>query len=328
MKRIFTLTLAIAMVLSLAACGGKNADQPSSNNTPPVTQGETTNQPDSNPADNTQPSESEPADNTTDEPQNNTGELPDGEFYLHDGVHHLSAVSYGDSYINSTVISGEKIANVPHEMFVELTEHIGNEYLGSMSITLEQNSEPFNYQISFTEEDAAEYNETVVGKKLAPGETNNFGVADAYISVVNLTDTEKSGVDCPIIHFTTGNIHVEQYVENGKITLDGKSIATLDDLINILGTPTAAFSENSPESIQYIWQSEDFVYTAAIRCEFEEIFDENRQYPYFDMKWDTAQVIEFSYYALNYEVDETNIPTYEPWSITFPVQALTDLGLL
>ena len=327
MKRIFALTLALAMVLSLAACGGKSTDQPSSNsnNTPPVTQGETTNQPDSNPADNTQPSE--PADTPTNEPQGNPGELPDGDFYLYDGVHHLSAVSYGDSYINSTVISGEKIANVPHEMFVELTEHISNDYLGSMLITLGQNSEPFNYQISFTEENAAEYNG--MEKNLAPGETDYFSIAGAYISVDNPTDTEKSKVDCPIIHFTTGNIHVDQYVEpNGKITLDGKSIATLDDLINILGTPTAAYSENSPESIQYVWQSEDFVYTAAVWCEFEEIFDENRQYPYFDMKWNTAQVIGFSYYALNYEGDETTIYTYEPWSITYPVQALTDLGLL
>lgn len=325
MKRITALIMALAMILTLAACGGKSTDQPS-NNTPPVTQGEQ-NQPGSNPADNTQPSESEPADTTPDEPQNNAGELPDGEFYLHDGVHHLSAVNYGDSYINSTVISGEKIANAPHEMFVELTEHISNDNLGSMLITLGQNSEPFNYQISFTEEDTAEYNG--VGKKLAPGETDYFSIAGAYISVVNLTDTEKFKVDCPIIHFSTGNIHVDQYVEpTGEITLDGKSIATLDDLINILGTPTVAFSENSPESIQYIWQSEDFVYTAAIWCEFEEIFDENRQYPYFDMKWDTAQVIGFSYYALNYEVDGTGIPTYEPWSITFPVQALTDLGLL
>ena len=38
MKRIFALTLALAMVLSLAACGGKTTDQPSSNNTIPTTQ--------------------------------------------------------------------------------------------------------------------------------------------------------------------------------------------------------------------------------------------------------------------------------------------------
>ncbi len=322
MKRITALVMALAMILTLAACGGKNTDQP---NTPLVTQGEQ-NQPDSNPVDNTQPSE--PADTPTNEPQNNAGALPEGEFYLYDGVHHLSVANNGDSYINSTVISGEKIANVPHEMFVELTEHISNDYLGSMLITLGQNSEPFNYQISFTEENAAKYNG--MEKTLAPGETDSFSIAGTNISVANLTDTEKFKVDCPIIHFTTGNMHVVQYVEpNGKITLDGKSIATLDDLINILGTPTAAFSENIPDIIQYIWQSEDFVYTAAMWCEFEEISDENtRQYPYFDMKWDTAQVIGFSYYALNYEGDETTIYTYEPWSITYPVQALTDLGLL
>ena len=145
MKRITALAMALAMVLSLAACGGENTDQPN-NNTPPVTQGEQ-NQPNNTPND-TQPSE--PADTTTDEPQGNPGELPEGGFYLHDGVHYLSAIS--DSDINSTVISGEKASNTMHEIFVELTDSGTTTTHGSMSIPLGQNEEPFDYQISSVNE--------------------------------------------------------------------------------------------------------------------------------------------------------------------------------
>ena len=323
MKRIFALTLALAMVLSLAACGGKSTDQPSSNNTPPVTQGEQ-NQPDSPPADNTQPSESEPADTTTDEPQNNAGALPEAGFYLYDGVHYLSAVSGGDSYITSTEISGKKIANNTHEMFVELTESVGDGYPGSMSITLGQNAGPFDYQISFVDEDVAEYNG--IEKAVAPGEVGEFGATGAWVAVHNSTDTEKTISECPILHLTIDYVPI--YKENnGTITLDGKTIATLDDLIDILGTPTAAFSEY-PECTYFIWQSDDFIYTAGFSCEIEEVFDEVRQIPYFNVNWDTAKLHLFSYYALNSGIDEYNIPHYEPWNTTFPVQTLTDLGLL
>lgn len=245
MKRITALAMAFAIVLSLAACGGKNADQPS-NNTPPVTQGEQ-NQPDSNPADNTQPSE--PADNTTNEPQNNAGALPEAGFYLYDGVHYLSAVSGGDSYITSTEISGKKIVNNTHGMFVELTESVGNGYPGSMSLTLGQNAGPFDYQISFVNENEAEY--SGIEKAVAPGEVGEFGAASAWVAVHNFTDTEKTISECPILHLTIDSVPI--YKENnGTITLDGKNIATLDDLIDILGTPTAAFSEY-PECTYYIW---------------------------------------------------------------------------
>ena len=323
MKRTTALVMALAMVLSLAACGGKNADQ-TSNNTPPVTQGETTNQPDSNPADNTQPSE--PADTPTNEPQNNAGELPEGGFYLYDGVHYLSAVSVGgsDSYITSTEISGKKIANNTHEVFVELTGFAGDGYPGSMSITLGQNAGPFDYQISFVNENEAEY--SGIEKAVAPGEVGEFGAASAWVAVHNFTDTEKTISECPILHLTIDYVPIYEE-NNGTITLDGKTIATLDDLIDILGTPTAAFSEY-PECIYYIWQSDDFIYTAGFSCEIEEVFDEVRQIPYFNVNWDTAKLHLFSYYALNSGVDEYNIPHYEPWNTTFPVQTLTDLGLL
>lgn len=322
MKRIFALTLALAMVLSLAACGGKSTDQPSSNNTPPVTQGETTNQPDSNPADNTQPSE--PADNTTDEPQNNAGELPEGGFFLYDGVHYLSAFSDGD--INSTVISGEKAANTVHEIFVELTESVRGATLGSMSIPLGQNEEPFDYQISFVDESKDEFNG--IGKTVASGETNSFGLADSFGWVVNSSDEEKTIADCPLVFFTS-DILMLRTNPNGKVTLDGQPIATLDDLINVLGTPTAAYCDGGPQATYFIWQSEDFIYTAWIQAdEFEEKFDETRQAIYLDVNWNTAEVMSFCYYVPNSGVDPNNTVNCELWNTTWPVQVLTDLGLL
>ena len=48
----------------------------------------------------------------------------------------------------------------------------------------------------------------------------------------------------------------------GKITLDGQPIATLDNCINILGTLTAAY--NTGIDVYYIWQFEDFIYTARL----------------------------------------------------------------
>ena len=158
MKRITALVMAFTMILTLAACGGKNADQPS-NNTPPVTPGEQ-NQPNNTP-DDTQPSE--PTDTTPNEPQNNAGALPEGGYYLYDGEHYLSAI--GD--INFTVISGKKSANTTHEMSVEQAESVSGRVCGLMSFVLGQNEEPYDYQISFADESKAEYNG--IGKSVAPG---------------------------------------------------------------------------------------------------------------------------------------------------------------
>ena len=108
--------------------------------------------------------------------------------------------------------------------------------------------------------------------------------------------------------------------------LDGQPIAKLNDLINVLGTPTAAYCAGGAEATYYIWQFEDYIYTAWIQpMEIEDKFDEARQSLYFDVNWDTAEVYGLSYYALNYGVDETQ---FDLWATTWPVQALTDLGLL
>ena len=105
-------------------------------------------------------------------------------------------------------------------------------------------------------------------------------------------------------------------------------IAKLDDLINILGTPTAAYTMDI--AVYYIWQFEDFIYTAWIQDdEVEEKFDEARQAIYFDVNWDTARVCALSYYALDYlNLGGTNYLGLDLWVKTWPVQALTDLGLL
>lgn len=324
MKRIFALTLALTMVLSLAACGGKSTDQPSGNNTPPVTQGETTNQPDSAPADNTQPSESEPADTTTDEPQNNAGALPEGGFYLYDGVHYLSEMLL-DGDINFTVISGEKAANTVHEISVEQGENPSGRVCGSMSFVLGQNEEPFDYQISFADESMAEYNG--IGKTVTPMGTECFSLGESFSWVVNLSDEEKTVADCPILCFTIDGGLSED--SGRKVLLDGQPIAKLNDLINILGTPTAAYNTGGIV-VTYIWQFENFIYTAQMyNLGFEGKFDEAKQTSYYDVDWESAEVTSLSYYALNYNLDEINLKQgLELWATTWPVQALTDLGLL
>lgn len=321
MKRITALVMALAMILTLAACGGKNTDQPNTN-TPPVTQGETTNQPDSNPADNTQPSE--PADTPTNEPQNNAGTLPEGGFYLYDGVHYLSAFSDGNN-ISSTVISGEKAENTVHEIFVELTESHTAATHGSMSIPLGQTAEPFNYQISFVDESDEEF--SGIGKTVAPGGTNSFDLADSFGWVANSSDEEKTVADCPLVFFTSDVLRLRA-ATNGKITLDGHPVATLDDLINVLGTPTAVYCIGGPSELYFIWQSENFIYTAWIQADAEEKFDEARQAIYLDVNWNTAEVLSFSYYVPDSVVDATNTVNCEHWNTTWPVQVLTDLGLL
>lgn len=330
MKRITALAMALAIVLSLAACGGKNADQPS-NNTPPVTQGEQ-NQPNNTP-DDTQPSE--PAGTTTDEPQGNSGELPEGGFYLYDGVHYLFLSADVGSDIISTVISCEKIANTTHEIFVEQAESRTGRICGTMSVTLGQNEEPFNYQISFVNEsdfiyelgegEYIEFNGT--GQTVAPGEAVCFNIADAFAWVTNPTGEEKIVADCPIFLYTIDHMLGDD--TKREKALDGKSFATLNDLINILGTPTAAFCINGDLSlVYYIWQFEDFIYTAEIGCEYEEIFDEERQIVYLDVNWDNAEVASLSYYALNYGIDENTLQSFGLKFAAWPVQALTDLGLL
>lgn len=281
--------------------------------------------------DSSQPSE--PADTTTDEPQNNAGVLPEGGFYLHDGVHYLSMFSDPDN-ISSAVFSGEKAANTVHEISVERGENHSGYACGSMSLALGQTAEPFNYQISFADESAYAYEfgegEYVefngVGQTVAPGETKSFGLDTSYALVVNPSDEEKTVADCPIYHFVCP---IGEFInDNDKIALDGQPIAKLDDLINILGTPAAAYTMDS--AVYYIWQFEDFIYTAWIQAdEVEEKFDEARQSVYFDVNWDTARVCALSYYALDYlNLGGTNYLGLELWATAWPVQALTDLGLL
>lgn len=283
-----------------------------------VTQGEQ-DQPSNSPDNSAQLAES--TNTSENEPQNGAGELPEGGFYLYDGVHYLSVV--GESDIISTVISGGKIANATHEIFVEQAESNTGRVCGTMSVILGQNEEPFNYQISYASE--TEYNR--IGQTVAPGETDTFVIADAFAWVINPTAEEKIVVDCPIFLFTIDNMFGDD--TKREKTLDGKSFANLNDLINILGTPTAAFCINGELSlVYYIWQSEDFIYTAGIRCEFEEIFDEERQTVYFDVNWDNTEVASLSYYALNYGIDENALQSFDPRFAAWPVQALTDLGLL
>lgn len=315
MKRITALVMILAMILTLAACGGKNADQPSSN-TPPVTQDEP-NQPNSTP-DNIQPSE--PTDTTPNEPQNDSWAFPEPGYYLYDGVHYILL---SESIPCSTLISGEKSVNTIHEMSVAQAESVTGRVCGSMSFPLGLNEGPFDYQISFADESKAEF--LGLGRTVASGETATFNIADAFVRVVNPSNEEKTVADCPILCFRVDGIEDE----NRNELLDGQSIVTLDALINILGTPTAAYSVDFPATY-YIWQFDDYIYTAWLQnMEVEDRFDEETQIPYFVVDWDNAPVHGLSYFALNYNLDEINLyETFDQWYSTWPVQALTDLGLL
>lgn len=216
------------------------------------------------------------------------------------------------------MISGEKLANTVHEMSVEQAESLSGRVCGSMSFSLGQNEGPFDYQISFADEADAEY--CGIGRTVAPGETAAFSIADAIVTVVNPSGEERAIADCPILCFTVDRIEDDDRNE----LLDGQSIVKFDDLLNILGTPTAAYSVDGPVTY-YIWQFEDFIYTAWLQNLMEEeIFDETRQVPYFVIDWDNATVFGLSYYALNYGVDEAQ---FDMWTITWPLQALSDLGL-
>ena len=84
MKRAIALIMVLAMILSLAACGG-GAGQPSGDSTPPVTQGPQ-NQPGTNP-DSTQPGE--PANTAPNGPESNPGATSIGAIPLYDGIHYL-----------------------------------------------------------------------------------------------------------------------------------------------------------------------------------------------------------------------------------------------
>lgn len=277
-------------------------------------------QPSNSPDNAAQPAES--TNTSENEPQNDAGELPEGGYYLYDGVHYLSVI--GESEIASTVILGEKIADTTHEIFVEQAESNTGRVCGTMSVILGQNEEPFHYQISFVDESQEKY--SGLGRTVAPKATEAFHIADVIPWVVNLSNEEKTVADCPILCFTVNGIGDS----DRKELLDGQPIAKLDDLINILGTPTAAYCMGAPELTYFIWQFENFIYTAQIQLlEYEEKYDEARQIFYFDIDWNDAEVSSLSYYVLNYNLDEINLKQeLELWATTWPVKALTDLGLL
>lgn len=250
MKRPLASIMAIAMILSLTACGGKSSQpsgQTTSPDTPQVTQGNSTPQPST-------PQPSEPSVPTT-EPQKTTsnGSIPEGAIPLYDGIHYLQFTKLGEDDVSAayanyigdyayTTVGGKKI---PRDT-IEIAGNIN----GKESLLNFGGTETFAEQGGLS---VAGANFEVVGNN---GRTR---IEDAYAIKVK---------------FTYG-------MQENKVTkIDGQTIKTLDDLVALFGEPTFAFvyggleyingscsyeGGGSAEAIvRYVWQFDDFALVSGM----------------------------------------------------------------
>ncbi len=203
MKRTTALVMALAMILTLAACGGKNADQPSIS-TPPVTQG-TQDQPNNTPADNTQPSE--PADATPNEPQGDPGAIPKGSAVLYDGEHYVMLDEGGEN--SYAAITGKKIPQST------ISIDVSNQY-GNMTVI-------FGDDTPMSEAVSAELDgnnqpgyDNWLSQNIAPGEFDHADVLHQKIGVFNAAGTEQTVADCNIVFLSAGPVLDGQLIETFK----------------------------------------------------------------------------------------------------------------
>lgn len=201
MKRICAFTMALAIVLTLVACGN-NANQPSSNTTPPVTQ-DGPNQPPSTPAENPQPAAqpSEPADVAPEEPQEPEDSIPEGAFMLYDGEHYL-VKGDGTGDLAPYVLLGEKINKSSTEFEMTQYDAASGEIWSTSKVVFGSSTAPLTETLTIEGPDGQTLQDILstmtrnISTIVQPGEVKGWpvggSIASAQPYVGNITDTEKN----------------------------------------------------------------------------------------------------------------------------------------
>lgn len=234
MKRPIACIVAIAMILSLAACGGKSSKQSSqttSPDTPQVTQGNSTPQP------------SEPSTPSVVEPPKTAGNIPEGAIPLYDGRHYLQLTKRDEG-----------------EYYVEYANNIGDNAYTLVSGNIIPKD---TIEITYDKNDKS--------TSVIFGDTTTFAEQEGMPQTVfeiypskGIMDENDYGIKMKFTYDTQ---------ETATTKIYGQIIRTRDDLISLLGEPTAAFGNgwlayvnggfedggDAQGKIRYLWQFNDFV---------------------------------------------------------------------
>lgn len=274
MKRITALLLALALAASLTACGGTDrpagSTGPTGENTPPASPANT--------APATAPAESAPVSSQPASPEEPTPSeepapseepqpaIPEGAVVLYDGEHYIMP-SENPYFENPAVLlSGQRLeqdtvtfTQVQRAWDPDQRAFVQDVMAFQTSFSVGRSmGELFTWEALNGGEptDAAVMLDEYKARSVFPeyGWGNPLLTGDIY--AINFTDAEIPLKDCSLIwlmvYCNSSQFHIQ---------MDGREIETVDDIVAVCGTPTAAFLRASNPA--YIWLYNDFCMVAT-----------------------------------------------------------------